>query len=68
MFALPSPPFVIIAECSHHSTKAFLSRLLRDQWCEIASAPRDREIELAMIDGCIIICICAGPCLRHGAG
>lgn len=66
MFALPSPRFVIMAECSHHSTKAFWLRLLRDQWREIAGAPRDREIELAMIDGCIIIC--ASSCLRHGAG
>lgn len=45
--------------------RAFLSHLLRDQWREIAGAPRDREIELAMIDGGIITC--AGPCLRHGA-
>lgn len=45
--------------------RAFLSRLLRDEWREIPSAPRDREIEVAMIDGCIIMC--AGSCLRHGA-
>ncbi|WP_234685165.1 hypothetical protein [Bradyrhizobium monzae] len=43
-----------------------MSRLLRDRWREIASAPFDREIEVAMIDGCIIMC--AGSCLRHGAG
>lgn len=29
-------------------------RLLRDEWREIASAPFDREIEAATIDGCII--------------
>lgn len=36
--------------------RAFLSRLLRDEWREIPSAPRDREIEVAMMDGCIIMC------------
>jgi hypothetical protein len=30
---------------------AFLSRLLRNEWREIASAPFDREIEVAIVDG-----------------
>ncbi|QQO13996.1 hypothetical protein JJB99_32540 [Bradyrhizobium diazoefficiens] len=43
-----------------------MSRLLRDEWREIPSAPRDREIEVAMMDGCIIMC--AGLMPRHGTG
>jgi hypothetical protein len=45
---------------------AFLSRLLRNDWRELASAPFDREIELAFIDGNINVS--RGPCLRHGDG
>jgi hypothetical protein len=43
---------------------AFLSRLLRNDWRELASAPFDREIELAFIDGNINVS--RGPYLRHG--
>jgi len=45
---------------------AFLSHLLRNDWRELASAPFDREIELAFIDGNINVS--RGPCLRHGDG
>ena len=45
---------------------AFLSRLLRNDWRELASAPFDREIELAFIDG--NVSVSRGPCLRHGDG
>jgi hypothetical protein len=46
--------------------RAFLSRLLRNDWREIASAPFDREIELAFINEHINVS--RGPCLRHGDG
>lgn len=45
---------------------AFLSRLLRNEWREIKSAPFDREIEVAIIDE--NISVFGGPCLRHGDG
>jgi hypothetical protein len=45
---------------------AFLSRLLRNDWREIASAPFDREIELAFMSGNINMS--GGSCLRHGDG
>jgi hypothetical protein len=45
---------------------AFLSSLLRNDWREIKSAPFDREIELAFIDG--NISVSSGSCLRHGDG
>jgi hypothetical protein len=45
---------------------ADLSRLLRNEWRDIASAPLDREIELAIIDGGITAC--GGSWLRHGDG
>ncbi|WP_298252899.1 hypothetical protein [Bradyrhizobium sp.] len=45
---------------------AFLSRLLRNEWRDIASAPFDREIEVAFIDE--NISVCGGSCLRHGDG
>ncbi len=45
---------------------AFLSRLLRNDWRELTSAPFDREIELAFIKGNINEP--RGPCLRHGNG
>jgi hypothetical protein len=45
---------------------AFLSRLLRNEWREIASAPFDREIEVAIVDGDINVP--GNPCLRHGNG
>ena len=44
---------------------ALLSRLLRaEQWREIASAPYDREIELAVIGN--DVSVLDGSCLRHG--
>jgi hypothetical protein len=46
---------------------AFLSRLLRaEEWREIASAPFDREIELAVIGN--DVGVLDGSCLRHGDG
>jgi hypothetical protein len=46
---------------------AFLSRLLRTlEWREIATAPFDREIELAIIDGAVGVV--DGSCMRHGDG
>jgi hypothetical protein len=45
---------------------AFLSRLLRNEWREIASAPYDREIEVATIDETTEVS--GGSCLRHGKG
>jgi hypothetical protein len=45
---------------------AFLSRLLRNEWREISSAPFDREIELAIIDRDIHVS--RSPRLRHGDG
>lgn len=44
----------------------FLWRLLRNDWCEIESAPFDREIETAFIDERINVS--RGSCLRHGDG
>jgi hypothetical protein len=45
---------------------AFLSRLLRNEWREIASAPFDREIEVAIVHG--DISVPGNPCLRHRNG
>ena len=46
---------------------AFLTRLLHAlEWRKIATAPFDREIELAVIDG--TVGVVDGPCLRHGDG
>jgi hypothetical protein len=45
---------------------AFFSRLLRNEWREIASAPFDREIEVAILDE--DTSVPGGPCLRHGDG
>jgi len=46
---------------------AFLSRLLRAlEWREIATAPFDREIELAIIER--EVGVVDGSCLRHGDG
>jgi hypothetical protein len=45
---------------------AFLSRLLGNEWREIASAPFDREIEVAIIDE--EIGVLSSSCLRHGNG
>jgi hypothetical protein len=45
--------------------KAFLSRLLRNDWREIASAPFDRAIEVATIDENTNV---LGSYLRHGDG
>jgi hypothetical protein len=46
---------------------SLLSRLLRVvEWREIATAPFDREIELAVIDG--DVGVLEGSCLRHGDG
>lgn len=46
--------------------RAFLSRLLRNDWRDIASAPFDCEIEIAIIAG--EINVPGGSCLRHGDG
>ena len=46
--------------------KTLLSRLTRNEWREIASAPFDREIEVAVIAGSIGVL--DGTCLRHGDG
>jgi hypothetical protein len=47
--------------------KVFLSRLLgAEEWREIASAPFDREIELAIIGK--DVGVLDRPCLRHGDG
>ena len=44
---------------------ALLSRLVRaPEWRDIATAPFDRAIELAVIDG--DIGVLGHPCLRHG--
>jgi hypothetical protein len=44
---------------------ALLSRLVRaPEWRDIATAPFDRAIELAVIDG--DIGVLGYPCLRHG--
>lgn len=45
---------------------ALLSRLLRNEWREIASAPFDREIEVAIIDG--NTGLPGVSCLRHRDG
>ena len=45
---------------------AILSRLLAPQWREIATAPFDREIELAVIDD--HVGLIEGSRLRHGDG
>lgn len=45
---------------------AFLSRLVRNEWREIASAPFDREIDIAIIGEDINVS--GGSCLRHGDG
>jgi hypothetical protein len=46
---------------------SFLSNVWRAvEWREIASAPFDREIELAVIDG--EVSLLGGSCLRHGEG
>lgn len=65
MFALPSPPLVMMAECSHDSTNSILVACCARNGARSPVAPFDREIEVAMIDGCIITC--AGSRLRHGA-
>jgi hypothetical protein len=44
----------------------FLSRLLHNEWREIASAPFGREIELATIEEDMNAP--GGSCLRHGDG
>ena len=50
-----------------NSLTAFLSRLLRaEEWRELASAPFNREIELAVIGN--DIGVLDGSCLRHGNG
>jgi hypothetical protein len=47
-----------------NSITAFLSRLLRtEEWREIASAPFDRELELAVIGN--DVSVLDGSCLRH---
>jgi hypothetical protein len=46
--------------------RSLLSRLLRNEWREIASAPFDREIEVAVIAG--TIGVLDGTRLRHGDG
>jgi len=46
--------------------KTLLSRLTRNEWREIASAPFDREIEVAVIAG--TVGVLDGTCLRHGDG
>jgi hypothetical protein len=44
---------------------AFLSRIVNaPEWREIATAPFDRAVELAVIDG--DIGVLGFPCLRHG--
>ncbi|WP_426409412.1 hypothetical protein [Bradyrhizobium ganzhouense] len=43
-----------------------MSRLLRNEWREIANAPLDREIELAIIDRGTTVC--GGSWLRHRDG
>jgi hypothetical protein len=44
---------------------AYLSRLLRaSEWRKIATAPYDREIELAVIGD--HVSVLDGSCLRHG--
>jgi len=45
---------------------SLLSRLLRNDWREIATAPFDRAIEVATIDG--NTSVPGGSCLRHGDG
>jgi hypothetical protein len=50
-----------------NSLTAFPSRLLRaEEWRELASAPFDREIELAVIGN--DVGVLDGSCLRHGDG
>jgi hypothetical protein len=44
--------------------KALLSRLFRNEWREIAGAPFDCEIEVAVIAGTVEVL--DGTCLRHG--
>ena len=46
--------------------RSLLSRLLRNEWREIASAPFDREIEVAFIERDVNVP--GSPCLRHGNG
>lgn len=43
---------------------SLLSRLLRNDWREIATAPFDREIEVAIIDGDTNVW--GASCVRHG--
>ena len=45
---------------------AFLSRVLCNDWRDIASAPFDCEIEVAIIGE--DIGVLSGSCLRHGDG
>jgi hypothetical protein len=45
---------------------AFFSRLLRNEWRDIARAPFDRQIEVAIIDRDIHVS--GGAYLRHGDG
>lgn len=47
--------------------RAFLSRLLCNEWRDIATAPFDREIEVAIVAGDITN-VPGGSCLRHGDG
>jgi hypothetical protein len=50
-----------------HRLTALLSRFLRSlEWREIATAPFDREIELAIIDDSVGLL--DGSCLRHHDG
>lgn len=56
MFALPSPPLVMMAECSHDSTKSILVACRATNGARLLVAPFDREIEVAMIDRCIVTC------------
>ena len=45
--------------------RSLLSRLAGTDWREIATAPFDRAIELAVIDGDVAPLAC---CIRHGDG
>lgn len=68
MFALSSPPFVRCRNADIIRPCPFLSRLLRDEWREIASAPFDREIEAATIGGCIITIAGLHACVTATVG
>jgi hypothetical protein len=59
-------PAFAAGSCSMKRLAALLSSLLHNEWREIASAPFDREIEVAVIDGDINVH--GISCLRHGDG